>query len=370
MADSFSVIHKTNLENAVRILLVFSIFLCFPSFNMREGKTISSVDPTPPPTQAAKPSQSAEQAEKDSVPDSQDGVGGLAVPMNDVREDDNSGAAQQTDGVADDDDGLRLPEDLTRVKPLLCDEYYVKKGDNISTLAMSFGLDESTFYSANNIQHAKDLRYGTILYIPNEDGVFYTVKKGDTLDSIAKRYADYGVSTGAIATANELYANFALPSQKLFIPGAKMDDFEKRERAGDLFSWPLVGYRRISSPFGRRWNPYGGGSHEFHAGMDIAAPNGTPVYAPMPGKVIQTGRAGGSSYNSRIYGNYIMVRHNSTYTTLYGHLSRIRVSVGQFVGTGTLLGNVGSTGRSTGHHLHFQVYKNGVVVNPWPLMGR
>ena len=122
------------------------------------------------------------------------------------------------------------------------------------------------------------------------------------------------------------------------------------------FSWPVSG--TITSPFGWRSNPFGG-SPEFHQGLDIAAPMGTTVVAAAAGTVILAKWYGG-------YGNYILIDHGGGYSTGYGHLSAIYVSSGQTVQRGQAIGAVGSTGQSTGPHLHFEVRINGKPVDPAP----
>jgi murein DD-endopeptidase MepM/ murein hydrolase activator NlpD len=99
----------------------------------------------------------------------------------------------------------------------------------------------------------------------------------------------------------------------------------------------------------------------FHTGLDIRGSTGTPVRAAMSGRVSQTG------YDA-VFGNYVVISHHSGYRTLYGHMSVIRTRNGAYVGTGERIGDVGSTGLSTGPHLHFMVYKNGVTVNPRSLI--
>lgn len=123
-----------------------------------------------------------------------------------------------------------------------------------------------------------------------------------------------------------------------------------------MFSWPVTG--TITSPFGWRSNPFGGGP-EFHQGLDIAAPMGTTVTAAAGGTVIMAQWYGG-------YGNYILIDHGGGYSTGYGHLSAIYVSVGQSVARGQAIGAVGSTGQSTGPHLHFEVRIAGKPVDPAP----
>ena len=119
---------------------------------------------------------------------------------------------------------------------------------------------------------------------------------------------------------------------------------------------PLRGHWEVTSYFGRRKNPFGPGV-EFHDGLDFSAPYGAPVYATGSGVVVQAGWMG-------VYGLAVVVDHARGYRTLYGHLSRLAVRPGQRVARGGLLGYVGSTGRSTGPHLHYGVYRYGTPVDP------
>jgi murein DD-endopeptidase MepM/ murein hydrolase activator NlpD len=126
------------------------------------------------------------------------------------------------------------------------------------------------------------------------------------------------------------------------------------ERAPGQLAWPVTG--TITSPFGMRPNPFGGGA-EFHQGLDIAAPMGTTVTAAASGQIISAGWYGG-------YGNYILIDHGGGMSTGYGHLSQIFVSSGQQVQRGQAIGAVGSTGMSTGPHLHFEVRISGKPTDP------
>jgi murein DD-endopeptidase MepM/ murein hydrolase activator NlpD len=121
-----------------------------------------------------------------------------------------------------------------------------------------------------------------------------------------------------------------------------------------------MGYPRISpltSYFGYRSNPFDGEGSEFHPGIDFRGKKGDPVKCTASGRVVFAGRMGG-------YGNCIRIKHINNLETLYGHLSRINVRVGQRVSVGDKIGLVGSTGRSTGTHLHYEIRKNGKPVNP------
>jgi murein DD-endopeptidase MepM/ murein hydrolase activator NlpD len=129
---------------------------------------------------------------------------------------------------------------------------------------------------------------------------------------------------------------------------------------GAYFPLPTAGYK--SSDFGERYDPY---YHvwQLHAGVDIAAPGGQSIYAPADGKIVYAGWNGG-------YGNYTCISHGQyqgqNLSTCYGHQSSIGVTVGQWVHRGDVIGRVGTTGASTGYHLHFEVRLDGTPVNPLP----
>jgi murein DD-endopeptidase MepM/ murein hydrolase activator NlpD len=122
--------------------------------------------------------------------------------------------------------------------------------------------------------------------------------------------------------------------------------------------WPAHGW--ISSSMGHRTDPMNGGD-DFHSGLDIAGDKGQPVYATAAGVVTHAGRQGA-------YGNLIVIDHGFGLETRYGHLSRFKVSQGDHVQRGDLIGNLGSTGRATGNHLHYEVLANGRLLNPLKLL--
>lgn len=139
----------------------------------------------------------------------------------------------------------------------------------------------------------------------------------------------------------------------------KMNRIERELRAYETSHtpsiWPVEG--TLESGFGGRRNPFGGSSYEFHSGQDIDAVPGAPVIAGANGTVTFTGWQSG-------YGQLVVIDHGDGLTTRYGHLSAIAASVGQLIKRGELLGRVGSTGRSTGPHLHYEVRINDQPVNP------
>lgn len=119
--------------------------------------------------------------------------------------------------------------------------------------------------------------------------------------------------------------------------------------------WAHLG--KINNEFGFRRNPFGGRSYEFHAGMDIDGERGDSVVAPANGTVTEAGWKGG-------YGQFIEIDHGNGLKTRYGHLSRIEIAAGDVLARGQVIGNVGSTGRSTGPHLHYELRLNDRPINP------
>ena len=241
---------------------------------------------------------------------------------------------------------------VQRPRLLLYETHRVQRGDLIGNLAIGFGLNEDTILSVNNIRNSRLLQIGQVLRIPNQDGIVSTVEGDDTLETMAERY---GSSVEAIRVANQLFSEAATPGTTLFIPGGRLSWMERQEINGDLFIWPVSG--RITSGFGWRPDPFGSGRREFHNGIDIAARMGTPIRASMAGRVSVAGW-------DNVMGNFVIITHARGYRTLYAHMSRIRVRQGDFVGAGERIGYVGSTGRSTGPHLHFTVFRHGTLVNP------
>jgi murein DD-endopeptidase MepM/ murein hydrolase activator NlpD len=251
--------------------------------------------------------------------------------------------------------GVLEPEFFSKSRILSYNSYSIKKDDTISGLAAQFGLYQDTLISVNGIRNSRGIQIGQVLKIPNQDGLVYTVKNGDTLDSIAEKNKS---DPQTIKIANELFSDKINAGTVLFIPGARLDSTHLREINGDLFIWPASGY--ISSPYGFRRSPFTG-VRQFHSGLDISSPMGNPVRAAMSGRVSAAG------YDN-VLGNYVAITHHSGYRTLYGHMSVVRVKAGAYVGTGERIGDIGSTGLSTGPHLHFTVFKNGITVNPRTLM--
>jgi len=170
--------------------------------------------------------------------------------------------------------------------------------------------------------------------------------------------SDEVVSPGSGGPAQPLDAHsLAELDDKMSQLEHKMKAYESvlRERGFTPTVWPVVG--KLESGFGGRSNPFGGRSYEFHSGQDIDAAPGEPVVAGASGTVSFVGWQNG-------YGQLIVVDHGGGLTTRYGHLSHIDVAQGQTVARSQFIGRVGSTGRSTGPHLHYEVRINDEPVNP------
>ena len=230
--------------------------------------------------------------------------------------------------------------------------YTLTPGDTLSEIADTFGVSLGTLISYNGIRDVRRIQAGSVIRIPRIDGVLYRVRRGDNLSSIAERH---NVPLNGILDANALESSIIRSGQELFIPGARLSSFEVKKATGELFRYPAPGY--LSSPYGMRNDPFTG-VRRMHYGIDISNGVGTPVTSAMDGRVLAVG------FSLRSYGNYVIMKHEGGYQTLYGHLETIDVSEGQRVGQGQKIGTMGNTGRSTGSHLHFGIYQYQNPIDP------
>ncbi len=269
------------------------------------------------------------------------------------------------DSLKVDSDGKLLDADFSVdssiiVQAVTYQNYKVKSGDTISGITKKFGLSNiSTLIAVNDISNVRQLAAGQKLKIPSMDGIVYTVQKGDSINSIVGKY---NVKMEALLDANELSSEELTVGQVLFIPGAALDRKTLQNAMGELFILPISAAFRWSSPYGWRADPFTG-VRSFHTGTDMACPQGTPILAS------QSGRVSAVSSN-RVYGNYVIIDHGNGYQTLYAHMYKALVKKGAWVSQGTRIGLVGSTGYSTGPHLHFMVYKNGTRIDPMTILKR
>jgi len=195
-------------------------------------------------------------------------------------------------------------------------------------------------------------------------GVHHTVARGETLWSISRAY---GVSLAEIREANGIAGDAIGVGQRLFIPGAARarsvparpeEGRDDGRPAPDRLSWPLAGRdeESVRSGFGQRTDPLNG-ARSFHQGIDIDSADGERVLAAADGEVVFASTMSG-------YGTVVMLDHGGRTITLYAHLTRAIVRLGEQVPRGRTIGYVGSEGRATGPHLHFEVRVKGVPVDP------
>ena len=237
--------------------------------------------------------------------------------------------------------------------------YTVQRGDTVAKLAQRFGLQtQSILFNNWEIRDPERLEPGTQITVPAKDGVVYTVRLGDTLLEVAQNYASEVADTLAFEGNN-------LPSPDRLVEGATIllvggsasaADGGSASAAGSAFAipdfrWPMGGI--LTDFFGTpRGNRFG-----FHTGIDLSAPTGTYIGSAAPGIVIQAGWDGS-------FGLSVLVDHGGGVLTRYSHLSHIDVFLGEWVDPGGLIGFVGSSGLSSGPHLHFEILMGGVPVDP------
>lgn len=256
--------------------------------------------------------------------------------------------------------------------------YTVQENDTPISIALQFGLKPETILWCNSDlnKNPELLQVGTVLYIPPIDAACHVVKEGDTLESIAATYqTDVAQIVGYEGNHLEGPPYTLTPGTRLVIPGGKIDYLVwtvpprpaisgtaasgQFVKAGSFYNGPRVaaGVGRFIWPIGSRnitqyyW--------AYHRAIDIAAPKGTPIYAADGGTVIFAG------WSPVGYGNLVVIDHGNGFTTWYAHQSQYVVDNGSVVSQGQLIGYVGSTGRSTGPHLHFEIRYNGEPLNPF-----
>lgn len=242
--------------------------------------------------------------------------------------------------------------------------YTVESGDSVSTIAEEYGVSVNTILWENDLNAYSLIRPGTKLAVLPVSGVSHSVKSGDNLASLAKKY---GVEVEKIIEINNLGENESLAvGQKLIIPGGAKTGYVKSSAvvysglsaikdlvktpdatpvAGNKMNWPTEGHR-ITQYYS--WK---------HHGLDIANKVGTPLYAADAGTVEYAGWGTG-------YGNTILIDHGGGKKTRYAHLSKFYIEKGDKVDKGETIGAMGSTGWSTGSHLHFEVIIDGAKYNP------
>jgi murein DD-endopeptidase MepM/ murein hydrolase activator NlpD len=245
-------------------------------------------------------------------------------------------------------------------------EHTVSAGDTLYDIAEKYHINEDTLVWANGLEENPDLlRLGQQLIIPSVDGVLYTVAQGDTLESIAKKLSANVANTTSFEWNHLDPQNPTITvGQKIMVVGgvrpmpaaapnvAPVPVLQTARapanapRGDGRFTYPATG--QVTQKFGR-----------YHPAIDLASYIGNPVKSAAAGYVAESG------WSNVGYGYHIIIDHGNGYQTMYAHLSKMSVKAGQTVTQGQLIGTVGSTGNSTGPHLHFEVRLNGMAQNPF-----
>lgn len=298
----------------------------------------------------------------------------------DVRPGDAVGAIAQRYGVAVDalldanglSDHLIRPGDRLRV-PLLeargglaepapepppgFRRHTLAAGETLTALVERYGISMTALVGANpDLSSLDRLPVGVELLVPPGEGLVVALESGTGLDDVI---AAYGADPAAVARANRLRGPLDVrDGMLLFLPGvtpvAALERLAQVRELENTYVWPLHG--RLTSYFGRR--NLGLGTSAFHRGLDIAAPSGSTIVAARSGTVTFAG------WSDRGYGYLVKIRHAGGAETWYAHASRILVRVGQSVAQNEPIALVGSTGISTGPHLHLEIHVGGIAIDP------
>ncbi len=251
------------------------------------------------------------------------------------------------------------PVPLTAInEPVRIKTHMVQDGETLGIIAEKYGIDVDTIQSAN-ANLSPEIHQGDQLIILPSKGVLHIADMGDTLWRIGN---SYGVDVAVIMKENAKESADLSIGEKIFIPGGKKKQQSDRQLARaettasrgakQRFVYPTAG--EVTSVFGHRWG-------RLHSGIDFANDIGTPIRAARSGRVVHAGWYSG-------YGYTVVIEHDQGYTTLYGHLNEYLVQMGQYIKEGQTIAYMGNSGNSTGPHLHFELWKNGIPVNPYNVL--
>jgi murein DD-endopeptidase MepM/ murein hydrolase activator NlpD len=230
--------------------------------------------------------------------------------------------------------------------------YVPNKEDSVHSLAARCSIPYSALASINRLGNLSMFESGKPLLIPSAPGIFVPREPRTDIELLLalSRFP------ATAADSAELVMNDV---GFLFFPGTEYNSNERVFFLNSGFRFPLRSFR-LTSPFGIRRNSVTGNTRP-HQGIDLAAPAGTEVHATAGGVVTEVG-------NDPIYGNFIIIKHSNNWASLYGHLQRVGVTLRTRVRSDTIIGWVGSTGQSTGPHLHFELRQNGRARDPDKLL--
>jgi len=238
-------------------------------------------------------------------------------------------------------------------------EYETKTGDTLINLAARFGLPYGTLATINRLGDVDRLKPGMIVLVPSVPGLFIPEKPQSDLELLMSASRDLDGARELVIRAGK--GEGENPGKFSFFPGLDYTPIERAFFLNIAFRFPLPA-ARLTSGYGLRRNPITG-TFKRHDGLDLAAPAGTEVYATRDGTVIATG-------NDPVYGKFVRIAHEGGWESMYGHLSVVLADLRKDLRSGTIIGRVGSTGQSTGPHLHFELRRGGKALDPASLLSR
>lgn len=233
--------------------------------------------------------------------------------------------------------------------PLAIYRYIPRPSEDLFSVAAAFNLPYESLATLNGWDAPGLITTGEALLVPNLPGIFVPDNPRNTWEhklAESRSGSDFLPVTLINDSVKGIYR---------FFPGEKFDAQERIRFLGSLFASPLPGCL-ITSPFGYRPDPFTG-KLSFHPGIDLRAAVGTPVLAARDGEISETGTL-------EKYGYFVIISHDGSYESVYAHLDEIVVTEGTAVNAGDIIARSGNSGISTGPHLHFEIRKNGIPVNP------
>lgn len=250
----------------------------------------------------------------------------------------------------------RLPgKEEVEYPPLQLFSFELSPGMDLFSLSARLNLPYECLATLNGLDNPAAIRPGQVMLIPNQPGIFVWLAPASTFQEIVASISKNAREGGLPIRLEKQDGIQSL----LFYRGQGFTAIERAFFLNILFRFPLP-FGRMTSGYGVRDNPISGAS-EFHKGIDFAAPRGTEVLAARDGNVASVGY-------DEVMGNMIIIDHEAGYQTIYGHLAEIHVQLNDEVRSGMIIGAVGSTGYSTGPHLHFEVRRRGATKDPAPLL--
>ncbi len=238
--------------------------------------------------------------------------------------------------------------------------YRAGKDEDLFSVSARCSLPYDTLATLNRLD-SPTLEEGRMLLIPNRHGLFLISPPRSDLELLTVSWREMNDDAGEEKKSEPVRIEYpdGTAAEALFISGARFSSLQRAYFLGILFRLPLD-RSVLSSAYGMRIDPFTGG-HTFHHGIDLAAPEGTPVYAARSGTVSSSGF-------DPVLGNFLIIDHDGGYKTIYGHLKTMNIQLKSAVRLGMIIGSVGNTGMSTGPHLHFEVRFGNEARNPQHLL--